>query len=43
MTNKENGILARTLAELREELVNLERGKEMREMDKKTHDNMQKY
>lgn len=43
MTNKENDILARSLAELREKLVALERGKEMRDMDKKTYDNMQKY
>ena len=43
MTTKENDILAITLADLREKLVVLERDQEMRQKDKKTYDNMQKY
>jgi hypothetical protein len=43
MAYKENDILARTIADLREKLVVLERAQEMRKMDKKTYDNMQRY
>jgi hypothetical protein len=40
---KENDILVRTLAELREKVASLERSNELRNMDRKTFDKMQKY
>jgi hypothetical protein len=43
MAFKENDILARTIAELRERVVGLERNLEIRKMSKQTYDNMQKY
>jgi hypothetical protein len=40
---KENDILVRTLAELRERVATLERSNEIRNMDRKTFEKMQKY
>ena len=43
MTIKENDIMARTLAELREKVAMYERSQELRKNDRKTVENMQKY
>lgn len=43
MTIKENDIMARTLAELREKVAMYERNQELRKNDRKTVENMQKY
>ena len=40
---KENDILVRTMAELREKVAALERNQEIRKMDYKTYEKMQKY
>lgn len=43
MTIKENEIMARTLAELREKVAMYERSQELRNNDRKMVQNMQKY